>query len=377
MTPSFFEKFRRVTASTAYLPEIDGLRFLAVFWVAIIMHTTHYLNDKFYNGQLIKPGPWRWVILEGTHGMYLFFMISGFILSLPFAKAYLKDYEPINLKRYYLRRLTRLEPPYIIALFLFFLAHIIIVKKYAISQLIPSLMASIIYCHDLIYGQHSLVLPVAWSLEIEVQFYLLAPLFCLFFNIKSSATRRLTFLLIMVGGTYYFSYATPRLENLLRYLHYFMAGLLLADLYVSHNGKVTNSMVGYIIGIIALVVLLSIPSFYVFPMLLLKLIVLFVLFYQVLFNARMKAMFSAKGITLIGGMCYSIYLLHFGIISCFGTIMLSRNASFNSNHAPLYLIAITLLILLLSAAYYYYVEKPFMRFRVKHLEQKTKKEEFI
>jgi peptidoglycan/LPS O-acetylase OafA/YrhL len=374
MTPSFFEKFRRVTASTAYLPEIDGLRFLAVFWVAIIMHTTHYLNDKFYQGQLIKQGPWRWVILEGTHGMYLFFMISGFILSLPFARAYLKSQERVNFKRYYLRRLTRLEPPYIIALLVFFLAHAFIIKKYAISQLVPSLLASLIYAHDLIYGQHSLILPVAWSLEIEVQFYLLAPLLCLFFKIKSSATRRLIFLLIIVGGAYYFSYVIPRHENLLRYLHYFMVGLFLADLYVSQNGKFINSMVGYIIGIIALVTALCIPSYYIFPMLLLKLIVLFMLFSQVLLNERIKAMFSAKGLTLIGGMCYSIYLLHFGIISCFGTIMLSRNTSFDVNHAPLYLIAITLLILLLSAAFYFYVEKPFMKFRVKRLEQESKKE---
>ncbi|HYH16354.1 MAG TPA: acyltransferase family protein, partial [Flavisolibacter sp.] len=124
MVSSFFDKFRRITASTDYLPEIDGLRFLAVFWVAIIMHTTHFLNEKLYNNQLIKQGPWKWVILEGTHGMYLFFMISGFILSLPFAKAYLKSDDPVSLKRYYLRRLTRLEPPYIIALVIFFLAHL-------------------------------------------------------------------------------------------------------------------------------------------------------------------------------------------------------------------------------------------------------------
>ena len=85
-------------------------------------------------------------------------------------------------------------------------------------------------------------------------------------------------------------------------------------------------------------------------------------------------MFSAKGITLIGGMCYSIYLLHFGIISGFGTLLLSRNKGFDYNHAPLYLIVITGLILLISVAYFYYVEKPFMKFRLKRLEQKSKKE---
>jgi len=374
---SFFEKFRRVTASTSYLPEIDGLRFLAVFWVAIIMHTTHYLDEKFYTNQLIKEGPWKWVVLEGTHGMFLFFMISGFILSLPFARAYLKGDEPVNLKRYYLRRLTRLEPPYIIALLLFFLAHVFIVKKYALSQLVPSLFASLIYSHDLIYGYHSIVLPVAWSLEIEVQFYILAPLFCLLFKIKTVWLRRLIFLLVMLGGSYYFLYAVPRLDNVVRFMHYFFAGLLLADLYVMKEGKSKGSVGGYFIGIVALVALLSIPSYYRFPMLLMKLLLLFVAFYQVLFNQQLKAIFSVRGITLIGGMCYSIYLLHFGIISGFGTLLLSQSKSFDYNHALLYLIALTGLILLISAAYFYYVEKPFMKFKLKRLEQKSKEKALI
>lgn len=377
MKPSFFEKFRRVTASTAYLPEIDGLRFLAVFWVAIIMHTTHYLDEKFYNSQLIKSRVWKFIVLEGTHGMYLFFMISGFILSIPFARTYIKNQEKVDLKRYYLRRLTRLEPPYIIALLVFFLAHVFVIKKYALSQLVPSLLASLVYSHDLIYGQHSIILPVAWSLEIEVQFYILAPLLCLLFKIKQKYIRRLIFLLIMICGAYYFSYAIPRLDNLLRFIHYFMGGMVLADLYVSRNGRTTDSKAGYVLGIITLLILLSIPSYYKFPGLLIKLLILLILFHQVLFNSRIKATFSAKGMAVVGGMCYSIYLLHFGIISCFGTIMLSRNTSFDYNHAPLYLIAITLIILLLSSAYFYYIEKPFMKFRLKRLEQKAKKDMVI
>jgi peptidoglycan/LPS O-acetylase OafA/YrhL len=376
MASSFFEKFRRVTASTAYLPEVDGLRFLAVFWVAIIMHTTHYLDEKFYNNQLIKPGPWKWVVLEGAQGMSLFFMISGFILSLPFAKAHLKNEAKVSLKRYYLRRVTRLEAPYIIALLIFFLAHIFVIKKYTISQLVPSLLASTVYLHDLIYGRHSVILPVAWSLEVEVHFYILAPILCMVFKLRSMLIRRIALLFVIaitLMTARYFNHPT----NFSMFLPYFFSGLLLSDLYVCKNQRVNESLSGYILGIFALVALLAIPSYNKLPMMIFKLIVLFVLFYQVLFNSRMKAMFSVKGITLIGGMCYSIYLLHFGIISCFGTILLSRDSVFNYNHAPLYLILITLLILLISAAYFYYIEKPFMRFRLKQLEQKSKKEVLI
>jgi len=150
--------------------------------------------------------------------------------------------------------------------------------------------------------------------------------------------------------------------------------LLLADLYVSRDAKTESSIFSYVMGVLALVALISIPSYYWRLLQYFKVLLLFIVCYQVLFNKQMKIMFSGKAITLVGGMCYSIYLLHFGIISCLGTIVLSRNTSFEYNHAPLYLIAITVVILLVSAAYFYYIEKPFMKFRLKRLEQMAKKE---
>ena len=50
----------------------------------------------------------------------MFFVISGFVLGMPFCKRTLADGPPVNLGRYFLRRLTRLEPPYAISLLIFF-----------------------------------------------------------------------------------------------------------------------------------------------------------------------------------------------------------------------------------------------------------------
>ena len=59
--------------------------------------------------------------MVGFRGVELFFVISGFILGLPFAAHYLKGAAPVSLRKYYLRRLTRLEPPYIVALLVLFI----------------------------------------------------------------------------------------------------------------------------------------------------------------------------------------------------------------------------------------------------------------
>jgi peptidoglycan/LPS O-acetylase OafA/YrhL len=74
---SWIEKFRRTTSSTSYLPEVDGLRFLAIFWVVVLMHTSHFIDEKFFSNNLIRGAYWRNFFMEGGYGVALFFMIRG------------------------------------------------------------------------------------------------------------------------------------------------------------------------------------------------------------------------------------------------------------------------------------------------------------
>src|ERR1700730_9322603 len=186
MSSKFLEKFRRVTASTNYQPEIDGLRFLALFLVVVIMHVIHYVNVAFYKGQWVQNKYWYTFVTDAGTGVGLFFVISGFILSLPFAQMYLKREKKVDLKRYYLRRLTRLEPPYIVVLIILFIAEVYLLNKYSFNYLLPHFFASLFYVHNLVYHEVSKILPVAWSLEVEVQFYILAPLLCCIFLIRKN-----------------------------------------------------------------------------------------------------------------------------------------------------------------------------------------------
>ena len=59
------------------------------------------------------------VISNGSRGVYLFFAFSGMILALPFARYYLAEGNKVSLKKYYMRRVTRLEPPWVLSLLLF------------------------------------------------------------------------------------------------------------------------------------------------------------------------------------------------------------------------------------------------------------------
>ena len=60
----------------------------------------------------------------GRHGVELFFVISGFVLAAPFAKSAIGGGKQVSVKKYFVRRLTRLEIPYLLSLLILFLIKI-------------------------------------------------------------------------------------------------------------------------------------------------------------------------------------------------------------------------------------------------------------
>src|SRR5437667_40038 len=118
-TPNSFSRrllvrLSRETSSGRFIPEMDGLRFVAIAMV-VLFHLNGYLTAKAVSPQYAFTARSDWitqVALVGFRGVELFFVISGFILGLPFAAHHIAGAPRVSLSKYYLRRLTRLEPPY-------------------------------------------------------------------------------------------------------------------------------------------------------------------------------------------------------------------------------------------------------------------------
>ena len=239
----------RETSSGRFIPEMDGLRFAAIGMV-ILFHLSGYLTAKSPVYRASPPSS-DWLAqaaLVGFHGVELFFVISGFILGLPFAAHYMKGAAPVNLRKYYLRRLTRLEPPYIVALLVLFVLAIALQSRPSAS-FYPHLGASLFYLHSLIYGTFSPAMGVAWSLEIEVQFYLLVPLLTLLFAIKNRTLRRssiATLILLALSAQALFLHHSPRASlSILAYVQFFLVGFLLADVFLSSWGEAPQRNLGW------------------------------------------------------------------------------------------------------------------------------------
>ena len=114
-------KLSRVTSSGNYISEVDGLRFIAIMPV-IIQHLSERLikHTPIEFATPIAQDQLAFLASRGTIGVFIFFAISGFILAFPFAKYHLAGGREVKLKDYFIRRITRLEPPYILWMSIFF-----------------------------------------------------------------------------------------------------------------------------------------------------------------------------------------------------------------------------------------------------------------
>jgi peptidoglycan/LPS O-acetylase OafA/YrhL len=299
---------RRITSGGRFIPEIDGFRLLAILVV---------LNEHIYLQVALPKGlPWPRILTlpdGGMRGVYLFFTISGFILSLPFARRALVNTPSapaFSYSAYLKRRVTRLEPPYVLTLLLRFIL-LLTVMRAAGDALGPHFAATLFYVHSLVYGSMSTISPPTWSLEVEVQFYLLAPFLAGVFRIRSPFHRRALLVIVTLGFALFansLSINSPRLAlSLAGNLQYFTAGLLLCDLYLTCPLRKLSEYAWDFLGIGALALLLWATSRWaivVFPF------GTVVLYLAGLRGRYVRRLFAAPLVSIAGGMCYSVYLTH-------------------------------------------------------------------
>jgi peptidoglycan/LPS O-acetylase OafA/YrhL len=322
--------FRRITRNGAFIPEVDGLRFIAILSV-IFLHTFfEQLNrtamgptlDQLASRTTLPPvdvgnlhGLFR-LLGHGGYGVELFFAISGFILAWPFARQHLQSGQKVKLRSYFLRRVTRLEPPYILGL-LIRATLLLVTGTHQARFIVVHLVASLFYVHNIIFGTLSRIEPVSWTLEIEVQFYCLAPLLTLIYKIPRASIRRA----LLAGAI---AIATPLQRaflpgwygpqnagafnlSLLAAIQFFLVGLLVADLYVEGWNRIPHTWRWD---------LLSIPLWFLMFWLqphafrFLGPLILPILFVGAFKGVFVPGILRNPVISTIGGMCYSIYLTH-------------------------------------------------------------------
>ncbi|NCD67820.1 acyltransferase family protein [Mucilaginibacter agri] len=169
-------------------------------------------------------------VFVGTMAVYCFFILSGYWVTYMYEAKYLKGRYPI--KTFYSSRILRIFPVYILLSILsFWMIYIYSPEKFeAISTLNTTAKICFFLSNLFILGYNQLTIkPIvpAWSLDIELQFYLLLPILIFFVQKKNV---RIALLCISTIITIILSVFYPQsvlARSVLIYLSYFLTGIYL------------------------------------------------------------------------------------------------------------------------------------------------------
>ncbi len=152
---------------------LDGVRGIAVLMV-IVFHINRITGDDLWSRTTYPLA--SSISTAGGTGVTLFFVLSGFLLFMPFAKALLfKTSWPLA-RVFYLRRVLRILPGYYVSLFLIILfAH----PEYLRRDHLKYLALFLTFFMDSSRATFRQINGPFWTLATEWQFYMLLPLFAL------------------------------------------------------------------------------------------------------------------------------------------------------------------------------------------------------
>lgn len=351
------------------ITQLYGIRGLAVILVCIShlslqVTRLHGLDENFTYSNTIA------LALELCgNGVSIFFCLSAFLLSMPYFEKNKITHQPIkvNFYAFITKRLKRLHIPYIIALTILFIYHLLFTSAGFKTQL-QHYIASFFYQHNLIYGYRSSINPVAWTLEIEIQFYLLFSVLIQLFNITNKYLKWWFIVIIISVFALLPSYNAAFINtgqvrySILYYLPVFFIGFFLAYVYVYYfklvKSKTWWADAGTLAGIYLIIYYAGSDE------LLYKLFEYggyFFLFIGV-FKGKLSCYFFATAfMQQIGKISYSIYLIHYAIIIFISTYIATIIPMTNFyKDIILYSFILLPIVLGVSWLYFYLFEQKFM-----------------
>ncbi|MEL6977773.1 MAG: acyltransferase [Pseudomonadota bacterium] len=306
----------RRTPDGGLIREIDGLRFFAILFV-LLAHAGGIVSKRWYEQfGAVEPRldveALHAVMFQGKFGVFIFFAISGFILALPWLSA-ARDGRPAPAVRpFYRRRLTRLEPLYVFCLVTYFVLLTSLGRLSLIDDF-DNLFFSLLYMHNAVYGVGSTIYLAAWSLEVEFQFYLLAPFLFAALTQMAIPRRRLALAAAIIFSCAVSDVTNSWFDSVLSYLHFFLIGALFADIFIENPDWLRRHQRAFEIAAIALLLLAltQLSWDHGRPWSMFGYVACIgAMIGAALSGGVATALLRVPALIIIGGMCYSLYLTH-------------------------------------------------------------------
>jgi len=154
---------------------LDGVRGLAILFV-ITFHID-WSNQNYKNLWDWRTNPLASAVsIAGGTGVTLFFVLSGFLLFMPYAKALLFAGRWPLARSFYVRRMLRIMPGYYISLLVLLLIE---GRDYFLPANWPKLFLFLSFLMDSSKDTFRALNGPYWTLAVEWQFYMILPLLTL------------------------------------------------------------------------------------------------------------------------------------------------------------------------------------------------------
>jgi peptidoglycan/LPS O-acetylase OafA/YrhL len=209
--------------------ELDSLRGLAA--LSVVLHHFRLMWFGFATG----PSPWYYVVdpfTRGREAVMLFFLLSGFVLSIPYLRGKGQPYPA-----YLLRRILRIYAPYLFALALS-VAGVAIWHGpighgwYGSNTWYWPVNAHLVAKHVLMIGNYDWIQynTAFWSLVVEMRVSIIFPLLFLFVRrIKPAVALLLAFAVAYLAARHMvLDPQSARTFETIRYIPIFVCGIVFA-----------------------------------------------------------------------------------------------------------------------------------------------------
>jgi peptidoglycan/LPS O-acetylase OafA/YrhL len=166
----------QISSGSQRIPELDGLRGFAIFLVVLC----HYIGEGDVTGVSATTGKLLRAFGFGRCGVDLFFVLSGFLIGSILLES---RNSPNYYRTFYLRRVHRIFPLYYLWI-VFYLIGIACLRSFSgyatfIADDLWHLPRYLFFVQNFFWSKtffEYFWLGVTWSLAVEEQFYLVAPL---------------------------------------------------------------------------------------------------------------------------------------------------------------------------------------------------------
>ncbi|KFN40556.1 MAG: hypothetical protein JU82_02360 [Sulfuricurvum sp. MLSB] len=210
---------------------IDYLRGI----LALLVMVYHYSMWE----KLLTPDATSFLTRNALYGVSLFFIISGFSLTLSYYRKF--DHFDIRaLKDYFFKRFARIYPLYWLVVTLFLASLLVGGKTFpAIEQILLNLTISFVF-----FGEYTGFTAGSWSIGMEIAFYLLLPIALYVAKKGKTAGTVLLFALALsaLAISSYGMYDSPETAlywpiymNPLNHVYFFLFGILAGVFYLEKN----------------------------------------------------------------------------------------------------------------------------------------------